>query len=239
MTTVEPIGLLAAFVVGAAGSAHCFGMCGGIAGALKLRTESSAGAAVTLDTLMYQAGRIATYAILGALVGAAGEALRTLLDLAAIGNALRAVGGVLLLMIAARLLLHWNALAPIERLGNLVWKFVQPLTKRLSPGDTVSNLLIGMCWGLLPCAMVYSALAFAAVSGSALTGAATMAAFGLGTMPALFVGSLLFSRRSVHPVFARRLSGLLLVAFGLWMIAGPSFMTILDNGQGAHAAHIH
>jgi uncharacterized protein len=240
MTPIEPIGLMAAFVVGAAGSAHCFGMCGGIAAALKLRAHSIRGnaAGVTIDSLMHQVGRIAAYSLLGALVGTVGSALRALLDLAAVGNVLRAISGVLLLMIAARLLLRWNGLAPLERLGGRVWRFSFPLTKRLSPGNTISSLLIGLCWGLLPCAMVYSALTLAALSGTAVGGAALMAAFGLGTTPALFAGTLLFSRGSGSSA-ASRLSGALLVLFGLWMIAGPIVMTNLNTDHAVHAAHVH
>lgn len=240
MTPPEPMGLIAAFVVGLAGSAHCFGMCGGIAGALKLHSKSLHGESKrgAVDSLGHQIGRILTYSVLGATVGACGGFLQSLMNLTAIGNVLRAISGVLLLMIAARLLVGWNGLAPLERLGALIWKATQPFTKRISPDGALSALIIGMAWGLLPCAMVYSALTLAALSGSAFNGATLMAAFGLGTTPALLAGTALFSLNGRFGS-ARRISGALLVLFGLWMIAAPFVATTHHGGHELHAMHVH
>lgn len=76
----------------------------------------------------------------------------------------------------------------------------------------------GAIWGWLPCGLVYSMLITASVSGSAVNGALWMLAFGLGTMPALWMTSMAsnrftdqFRRSSV-----RKAAGLLIIAFGLW-----------------------
>jgi sulfite exporter TauE/SafE len=241
MTPVlEPMSLIAAFAVGLAGSAHCFGMCGGIAGALKLRTQAihRDRLNVAVDSIYHHAGRIAMYASLGAVAGAFGGTLNSIFYFSAFGVVLRVASGVLLLMIAARLLIQWNGLAVLERLGTRLWRLTQPITKRVSPGGHLSSLLIGACWGLVPCAMVYSSLAFAGFSGSPISGALLMTAFGLGTLPGVLGGTLVFSgsTKMANADLARRLSGALLVLFGLWMIVAPLAAHYVHS---AHPAHVH
>ena len=85
----QAIGLSAALLMGLAGSAHCFGMCGGIAGALGMRSRSRVGESprISLDASLYQIGRISGYIILGTLAGAIGATLQSIVDLAQVGIA--------------------------------------------------------------------------------------------------------------------------------------------------------
>lgn len=230
-TTV--IGLSAAFTAGLAGSAHCFAMCGALAGAFGMRSNSrpAAGPAnaatvavskhALVTALPYQLGRLSGYSAAGAICGVLGATLQSMLDLASIGAALRIGSGVLLVLIALRTLTPWNPLRWLETLGARFWRSLQPLTRRTTAmsGHTRA-MALGFLWGWLPCGLVYSMLMFAALSGHASSGAAVLLAFGLGTLPAMLVSSALASSteqflRSRWPRFA---SGALLLGFGIWMI---------------------
>lgn len=227
--------LPAALIAGLAGSAHCFGMCGGVAGALGMRAshEAKTPAGAVLNTLLHQFGRIGGYAVAGAAIGAFGQVIQAVLDLARIGTALRVASGVLLLLIAARLALRWNGLAILERYGASFWLKIRPLAMREARGGGArSALTVGFLWGWLPCGLVYSMLLLAATSGTALQGAAIMAAFGIGTLPSLLASSAFASQlqRMISTGWSRLASAMLLAAFGVWTIAAPLY---------PHAQHVH
>lgn len=179
MTEFSP---LAAFLVGVAGSVHCLGMCGGIAGAL--RAACPAGSASLPYALAYNLGRISSYAIAGALTGWLGLiAQATLLKGLSL---LTLLSGVMLLLMALYLGQWWRGLTKIEALGQHLWKHIQPLSKRFIPFKSpLSAVPYGAIWGWLPCGLVYSTLTWSLASGSALHGALVMICFGLGTLPAL------------------------------------------------------
>lgn len=221
----ESLSLAAAFVTGIAGSAHCFGMCGGMAGAIGLRArlQSASAAGAFAHTGLYHVGRLSGYAVAGALVGATSGGLKQVIDLGAAQATLRIASGLLLILIAVRLVSRWNPLGLLERGGARFWSLLAPL-RRLSGGrGSGSALMLGLLWGWLPCGLVYSMLAFAALSGSASGGAAILVAFGLGTLPALMTGSLLASQlqRLVQQRWPRMMTATLLAAFGLWTLAMP------------------
>ena len=132
-----------------------------------------------------------------------------------------------LMMIALGLYLTGltGALAFTERIGHRLWQRVQPLTKRFLPVRGVAQALpLGMLWGWLPCGMVYSVLAMALLTGSAARGAATLLAFGLGTLPNLMLAGLLLVRfRNLAQAPALRIgSGLVVLAFGAWGLYNAS-----------------
>ncbi len=207
-------GFLALFLVGLLGGTHCVGMCGGIVGAL------SVGASRPALHLAYNGGRIVSYALAGAIAGAAGAATfalpgegqltaRTLLALAA--NAMLIALGLYLMGVT-------RALAFSERLGQKLWLRVQPLSRRFLPARTLAQAFpLGLVWGWLPCGLVYSALVTAMTSGSAAGGAAAMLAFGAGTLPNLLLAGLVAGRfRAYAALPAVRIgAGLLVLAFGL------------------------
>jgi len=230
--------LVGGFTFGLFGSLHCVGMCGGIVAAMGQagagRVEG--GRAIATEAVPYHVGRIASYALMGAAVGALGAAFSW-----SVGTrmALRVAAGLLLIAAGAYVAGWWFGLGQLERWLSPVWRRISPLTRRLLPAETVGRrLALGALWGWLPCGLVYSALVLAAAGGHALTGALTMAAFGLGTAPSLLAvgafGRVLgdFSRR----VSVRRGAGLALCLFGLWTIVGPSAMQTLHGGGhgGSH-----
>jgi uncharacterized protein len=219
-------GLLAALIAGLVGSVHCFGMCGGIAGALGMAGGGRASFAVA-----YSAGRIASYAVAGAIAGTIGAGLA---GAAGLGPWLRLVMGVVLILLGLQVALNLKLLAPLEAAGAQLWRRLAPLARRLVPPRHAGQALaLGALWGWLPCGLVYGMLAAAAGSGSALGGATFMAVFGLGTAPAM-VGLAWASGRGGTFLTARhrRALGWLLVVFGAWTAATP-----LLRMAGMHEHH--
>lgn len=217
------ISLSAAFIAGVAGSAHCFAMCGGLAGALGMRARSTATSphSAFTNALSYHVGRLGGYAMAGAICGLIGATLTAVLDLARVGVVLRIASGVLLMLIALRMLSPWNPLRWLETLGAKFWRRLQPFT--LGTGKLTGHthaVALGFLWGWLPCGLVYSMLLFAALSGHALNGAAILFAFGLGTLPSMLTSSVLASQvqRFLKGRWPRFASGALLLLFGAWMI---------------------
>ncbi|MBG8556272.1 sulfite exporter TauE/SafE family protein [Hymenobacter guriensis] len=170
--------LWAGFVFGLLGSFHCVGMCGTIALALPGRTQA-ASACYVGGRLLYNLGRITTYATLGAAAGLLGQSLR----LAGLQQSLSIASGLLILLLvglppryADRLAAGLGLRRPLAWVKNtLAGLFQQPSWRAL--------YLTGILNGLLPCGLVYLALA-GSLSAPGIPGAAAyMASFGLGTLP--------------------------------------------------------
>lgn len=216
-------GFMAALVAGLLGSTHCVGMCGGIA----TLVGSGTGQARPDRTLAFNAGRLGSYVLAGALVGGVGWHLGAPVDGAAWGNLLRTAMGVLMIAIGLQVATGWGGLRRLERVGVPLWRHLSPLTRRLDPRHSgLHALAFGALWGWLPCGLVYSALLTALVSGGAGAGAGVMLAFGIGTLPAMLVLGLLGQR--LRQVLAghglRRAAGGLVITVGVWTIAGPWLM---------------
>ncbi|WP_300599467.1 sulfite exporter TauE/SafE family protein [Niabella sp.] len=170
--------ILAGLGMGIAGSFHCIGMCGPLA--LSIPLDASESHSRLLSVLFYNLGRVLTYFLMGAVLGWAGYRF------AIVGYQQYfsvAMGVVLLVM-----------LLPVRYLPEIKWfKRIQQtikrtlarfLTRRNRP---LSFLLIGVLNGLLPCGLVYMAIATALVMGGIFTSGIFMAAFGLGTIPLMAV----------------------------------------------------
>jgi sulfite exporter TauE/SafE len=224
--------LLSIFMIGMLGSVHCVGMCGGIVSAFSLTASRrvfpmavTASPAVhyvahsELSTAMaYNLGRIASYASAGAIAGGLAQGARALTGISVLQIGAYWVANLLLVAIGLYLTGAWKGLASLERMGGLLWRRIQPFTGRLLPLDSLPKAVaLGALWGWLPCGMVYSVLLTAMLSGTAVSGALVMAAFGLGTLPTLLTMSLFGARLKTwmqrRPV--RVGAGLIVVGFGL------------------------
>jgi sulfite exporter TauE/SafE len=227
--------LLPVFLVGLLGSVHCVGMCGGIVGAFSAARRvpparmiplQVQGAAVmqasALDQLLYglacNGGRLASYAIAGAIAGGVAQSARTFTWLSSIQTGGYWLANLMLVALGLYLMNAWRGLAHLEAAGQAVWRHVQPLVPRLMPIDHPGKAVaLGALWGWVPCGMVYSVLLTAMATGSAASGAAVMLAFGLGTLPmllglgALGTGLLAWTRKPA----VRTACGLLILGFGL------------------------
>ncbi len=176
--------MVAALVVGLLGSLHCIGMCGPIAVALPWRGSRRAGLVAGL--LLYNLGRIITYALLGVLAGLAGEVIAG----AGVQQAISIILGVLLILAAILPAVLKRRLTPtglFERVSRSVRQLWQKL---LGQRAGVSLLAIGILNGFLPCGLVYVALAVAVTSGGLVDSVIYMALFGVGTTPVMFATAL-------------------------------------------------
>lgn len=215
---ISDSGFLALFLVGLLGGTHCVGMCGGIVGALSL----GAPARWSMH-LAYNAGRIISYSMAGAVAGALGAASMTLDGQAPIRLMLYLLANLMLVALGFYLLGVTRALAFTERVGQKLWRHIQPLTRRFIPARTLGQAVpLGLLWGWLPCGLVYSALTTALTAGSAERGALMMLSFGLGTLPNLLLAGILLARLNefVRLPAVRIASGLLVLGFGLYGLLG-------------------
>lgn len=207
----------AVFLIGLLGGSHCVAMCGGIVSALTLHAPNSS-PKWSLH-LAYNAGRLGSYVLAGAVLGAIGGGMQQVMrDWLPVQWVLYVLANLMLVALGLYLMGATWSLAFTEKLGQKVWSRLQPLSRRFLPARTVGQALpLGLLWGFLPCGMVYSALAVALVGGSAWRGAGLMLAFGLGTLPNLLLAAALLTRfRGFYTHRSVRLAaGLLVVAFGV------------------------
>ena len=207
------------FLAGLASGLHCTGMCGGIATGFALVRKDAA----WKRELLFNAGRITSYAAAGAAAGALGSA-------GAYAAAVLPVQISLYLLSSTAVLaagMHvWGLALPLsslERLGAPLWRRLQPLAAQVLRRGSYAA---GLVWGWLPCGLVYGALLAAVFAGGALEGAVAMAAFGAGTLPWLLAAGVLAARLR-SSLKLRRAGALLLIGMGTWGLAHGVEQTIL------------
>ena len=218
-------GFLAVFLNRLLGGVHCAGMCGGIVSALSLQTPGTRPAWTV--HLAYNLGRISSYGIAGAAMGAVGSLGLLLNNWLPVQLILYVLANLMMVALGLYLTGVTRALAITERAGQVLWRRVQPATRRFLPVRGVAQAFpLGMLWGWLPCGLVYSVLTMTLLSGGALRGAAIMLAFGLGTLPNLMLAGLLLMRfREVIQGRALRLgAGMIVLAFGIWGLFSASVL---------------
>jgi sulfite exporter TauE/SafE len=173
-----------ALLLGLMGSVHCLGMCGPIALALPVG-KLSPGGKITA-AFLHQFGRTLTYMVLGILFGLLGKgfAMAGFQQWVSI-----AMGGLMIAMAFIPMLQGktYAAFRPLTRLSGWLKKPMGVFLKQRTPSGF---LVLGLLNGLLPCGLVYVALAGSMAAGSPWTGALFMGLFGLGTSPALFATTL-------------------------------------------------
>ncbi len=227
--------IAAAFVAGFLGSAHCLGMCAGISGMIAVNAGVTALSTQLPLAITYNAGRVASYAVFGAIVAAFGDAIVSAMP--RIGRPVQLLSGVIIVLVGLQVAFNWRLLAPVETAGLKLWQRIAPLAGRLLPVTTLPRAFgLGLLWGWLPCGLVYSVLLIAAASADIATGALVMTAFGLGTMPAMIatgMGALAISRLAGR---ARLAAGLAIVAMGVATVFFP-INALLAGDAGGHAHH--
>jgi len=235
MTIFDPAVLVTAFLAGLLGSGHCFGMCGGIAGSLGALSGRGGEGSLALPALQFNLGRLLGYAILGAVAGGVIGAAGEIMALKSLGKWLRAITAAMVLLIGLRFLIDWRGLDVIERGGAGLWKRVMPFALRISQRhDWIGRTGLGLCWGFLPCGLVYTVLMTAASTANAASGAITMFVFGAGTLPAMLGLTLAAPALStfLSDRLIRRIVGFSLIVLAAWML-----LTLVGGHGGGHAGH--
>jgi len=215
MIDTLPSALMLMFSMGFMGSLHCIGMCGGLVSAVSMSRPHIWWSGL----LVYQFGRVTTYAALGLLVGLSGAALSV-------------YGGDLL----QRLLALFAGLLMILFALNLGGWLPDPLRRMAAWGSRKTGLALlarnvangaraggwytlGLANGLLPCGLVYAALSLALAAGDSRLAVLMMASFGLGTIPAMMaVPSLLRGMTPALRSTAMRTAAVMMIVLGLMTI---------------------
>ena len=216
----DPGILVSAFMLGFLGSAHCLGMCGGLASALGLNTKATVDKSQAQLTLVlsYNIGRILSYCIAGLIVGSLGFWLSK--QLAGL-EIFRYLAGLMLILMGLYLGQWFNGILWTEKLGSKLWPYIQPLSKRFIPiHSTKDALIVGLVWGWLPCGLVYSALIWASLEANLIGSALIMFAFGLGTLPSMLASGLFAQKLEniIRQKWFRSTAGIMMIIFGIWSL---------------------
>lgn len=205
--------LWTAFIIGLVGSAHCAGMCGPIALALPLKSDS-------LFTrvgggLVYNIGRIITYMVLGAIFGLFGKGLQMA------GFQLWASVVIGILMIALVLVpIIFKKMPSINNVfESYSARLLSGFRSMFKKGDTASLFGIGLMNGILPCGLVYVAVAGAINTGDVVSAMLYMALFGAGTIPVMLAVSMAGTMISLKlRIFVNKLSPYVIVLLGILFV---------------------
>jgi len=213
------------FVSGCAvGFGHCLGMCGPIVVSLSLNLK---GKGIIIPHTLYNLGRVTTYGILGGVMGATGSFTAVTSKIAAFQKGTMIIAGVLIMVMGVAM----SGWLPVGKIfqdyynpNSAITRGFRALTKKRS---VWTYFPLGLLLGLLPCGPVYTALITAVragmesstLSSGALTGAGLMVAFGLGTVPALF---LLANLTSVSQLRSRdviyKVGAVLMIGVGVYYV---------------------
>jgi sulfite exporter TauE/SafE len=208
--------LIAGLVLGLVSSLHCVGMCGPLALALPVNQLGKGCKWIGIG--LYHSGRILSYTVLGIIFGFIGRSF----VLSGFQQRLSIFLGALLL-IYFLLAIFGKQLTTVPGVRWLTGRLQQFMLRSLRSQRLGAMLLLGIANGLLPCGMVYFAVTGALAAGNIAAGAGFMAAFGLGTFPAMLAlslfGNLLGMRarhffRIISP-YAVGILGILLIIRGL------------------------
>ena len=214
MAWLDPAVLSTAFLAGLLGSGHCFGMCGGIAAGLGAMSRGRA----FMPALQFNLARLVSYAVLGLVAASVLGGVSGLMPWA---RWLRLLTALMIMMIGLKFLFNFRGIEFIERGGAGLWKKILPFAlKAGNRQDWIGRLLLGFCWGFVPCGLVYTVLMTAASTANPVSGAVTMLAFGAGTLPAML------GLTAAAPALAtfledrtvRRVIGFALVVLAVWTV---------------------
>lgn len=191
--------IISSILLGVISSLHCIGMCGPIALAIPLKRDSKI--KILSGVLQYNFGRVLMYTILGFLVGFIGLGIQ----LIGILQIISIISGIGILLFAWRENIASNFNLSFEIKGTL---FSIPMFKKIMKSNNSFKLIfLGIINGLLPCAMIYTALINAINTGNPLLASLSMFYFGLGTVPMmLFIG---FYARKISNRFQSKIKTIL------------------------------
>lgn len=176
--------LITALMIGLVGSLHCMGMCGPIAIAIPLHKNNWL--MKITGGLLYNTGRIITYGILGAIFGLLGRGIQLagLQQWSSIGL------GIIMILSVVFPVIFKEKIQIDKVFTGYASRLIGSFRKLFTKSSLGSLLFIGLLNGLLPCGLVYMAIAGAINTNDVMMGVAFMVVFGIGTTPALLAVSL-------------------------------------------------
>lgn len=176
--------LITPLTIGIVGSLHCMGMCGPIVVALPLKNQNLF--TKILGAILYNSGRVATYGVLGLLFGLLGRGIH----MAGFQQWTSIILGIVMIVSVLFPFVFREKITVGNLLAGMAARLITHLKKLFASRSYRSLLLIGLLNGLLPCGLVYVAIAGAISSGSVVSGSLFMVFFGLGTIPLLLLAAL-------------------------------------------------
>jgi sulfite exporter TauE/SafE len=201
------------------GSAHCVGMCGPYVSMCTAQfvPRCATPAARFFLRILFNLGRIATYGLIGLLVGAFGQIAQAVAARLGVTGIVAIAAGIAAVAFGLSMI-GWLRDPARFVAGAALGRWLSACRVRLNRAPSAAApLLLGALQGWLPCALVYAAASRAGVSGSAGMGALTMVVFGLGTVPAIFALTVV-PQIVLRRVRAQCLAGVLLTVLGMLLI---------------------
>ena len=215
--------ILSAWVMGFVGSTHCIGMCGPLAMSLPMRSQQVPDR--MFSALVYNLGRITTYAFYGSLIGLTQSLVLPFL----FQHELSVIIGILLVLMSIYFLVFKKTITAFS--NNRFYQLVTITLGKLYQKNSIQNLyFIGVLNGLLPCGLVYLALASAFATGSMYKSILFMSFFGLGTLPAMW--SMVFFAQYFSPLIRTYLRKIYPFIFAI-----TGIMLIMRGLSDAHDIH--
>ncbi len=196
--------LYTALTIGLIGSFHCIGMCGPIAVALPIGNKSWTGKVI--GVLLYNVGRAFTYGVLGAAFGLLGKGI----EMAGFQQWASILLGIVMIISVLFPMVFRGKISIDQLLTGYAARLIAKFRILFGKSSYKNLFVIGLLNGLLPCGLVYVAVAGAINTNAVLNGVVFMVVFGLGTIPVMMSVSLLgniigqrFRRQVNHiiPVF--------------------------------------
>ncbi|MBK7110311.1 MAG: sulfite exporter TauE/SafE family protein [Bacteroidetes bacterium] len=171
--------IAAGFLIGFMGSLHCVGMCGPLA----VMLHANAPGNQVVNGMLYNAGRIITYTLLGVIIALIGKTFIA----AGFQQVVSIISGCIILLILFLPIALKQKIPGTRILRTFVGRMKKSWSGILKQHTKTSVLAGGIINGFLPCGLVYVALVAALNAQSIGGGALFMTMFGLGTVPAMFL----------------------------------------------------
>jgi sulfite exporter TauE/SafE len=205
------------FIFGVLTSFHCLAMCGGIAisqSVAKKQTEDKNSqtkrSIFFMPTLLYNAGRVVSYAVIGGIVGGVGRIVNFS---GALKGIIPIIGGIFMIIMAINLI----GVFPFLRKLNISMPAF--IAKKIRNGNNYGPLYVGIMNGLMPCAPLQIVQLYALSTRSVLYGAATSFIFALGTVPILFSFGLINSViNKKYSTKILKISAVIVLILGIGMV---------------------
>jgi uncharacterized protein len=205
------------FVVGLITSLHCIAMCGGInlSQCVNEKAETAPGKfSGVMPSLLYNAGRVVSYTVIGGIIGAVGSAF-SFSPMAK--GAIAIFAGIFMVIMGLNML---KAFGFLQKLNIRLPKFVTDRFNKIAAGgNKYGPFVVGLLNGLMPCGPLQAMQIYALGTGSFINGALSMFFFSLGTVPLLFTfgaASTFLSKKLTKVVF--KFSGVLVILLGFFML---------------------
>ena len=211
-------GYVLAFTTGLLGGfGHCIGMCGPLVASYTLYAGQAAKAhPVYIPHLLYNAGRITSYAAIGSFMGLSGAFLNIAGRLAGLQNIVAIVAGILMVLMGLGMSGVMKGIRSFERHNSIILKAGKVV---LESGSPLRYYPLGLLLGFLPCGLSASVFLGAAGTGGLLQGMFFAFCFGMGTLPALFSFGMVMTHIS-HTIrgWIYRVGGIFVMGTGIYFL---------------------